>query len=116
MGNGAYGSPMIMADGTPIDVSIRGFDKLSDLLNTEKGDLETVDDELCNLWMGTAGDSFYNASYTAEKKMANLITRYKNMSSALDETRVGFGETDTAVSGNIIIKPNASIPAGASDR
>lgn len=107
MPDGAYGSPCILADGTAVDVSMRGYDKLSSALETEKKDMETVDTELHNLWMGSAGNNFFFASQRAEKNMDNIITRYKNMSSALGQTNARFGSSDLTVSGNILIDPTA---------
>ena len=107
MSDGAYGSPCILADGTAIDVSMRGYDKLSSTLETEKKDLETVDSELFNQWIGRAGNSFFFASQKAEKNMNNIITRYKNMSSALNQTNTRFNSSDTTASGNILIAPTS---------
>ena len=100
----------VLADDASLTNASKGYDKLSQNLAGDKKTLEEKNTNLKEAWLGTSGDQFYYAYYTIEKKMANLITRCANASSALDETNVLFKYTDTDAKKNIKINQQGNGP------
>lgn len=77
----------------------------------QKAELESirsVDEEMSNWWLGSAGDSFGNMSWLIENELQSLSSFTRNSHSTLNSQITGFEGDDTDVASSIMTDPAAT--------
>ena len=97
------GSPQIIGDTTTINNASADYEELAGIMQSEKIQLKMKDRNLHNAFIGAAGDAFYNAYYTLEACMANLIDRHTSTSNVLAATGSIFADADAELEKDITI-------------
>lgn len=84
-----------------IEKSINDFNDIVDWQSEFYDGLVKCDQELYDIWIGTAGDTFMQAAYTLETKFSNVITRHENAAQALSVAKQNFSDSDDAAKDDI---------------
>ena len=84
-----------------IEKSINDFNDIVDWQSEFYDGLVKCDQELYDIWIGTAGDTFMQAAYTLETKFSNVITRHENAAQTLADAQQRFYDSDNAAKDDI---------------
>ena len=84
-----------------IEKSVNDFNDIVDQQSVFYDGLVKCDQELYDIWEGTAGDTFMQAAYTLETKFSNVITRHENAAKALSDAKQNFYDSDNAAKDDI---------------